>query len=127
LDMLQALNTGHEGSMSTIHANSAVDALTRLETLALLADSGLPLTALRAQLATSIDAVVHVARRRGGVRRVEAIAEVADADGTDADGRLRRVVPLFAFTSGVLTPVARPSRPARRPGVVPLDARWFSC
>src|SRR4051795_3001095 len=55
LDMLQALNTGHDGSMSTIHANSPVDALARLETLALLADSGLPLEAVRAQLAASVD------------------------------------------------------------------------
>ena len=62
LDMLQALNTGHEGSMSTIHANGAADALARLETLTLLADSGLPLAAVRTQLAASVDAVVHVAR-----------------------------------------------------------------
>jgi pilus assembly protein CpaF len=114
--------------MSTIHANSAADALARLETLALLADSGLPLGALRTQLAASIDAVVHVARRRDGVRRVEAIAEVAElADDPDTGGRHRRVVPLFAFTDGALTPVARPARPARRPGVVPVDARWFAC
>ena len=78
LDMLQALNTGHEGSMSTIHANGAADALARLETLTLLADSGLPLAAVRTQLAASVDAVVHVARRAGGIRRVETIAEVVD-------------------------------------------------
>ena len=61
--MLQALNTGHDGSMSTIHANGPADALARLETLVLLADSGLPLAAVRAQVAASIDAVVFVARR----------------------------------------------------------------
>src|SRR5437762_1923816 len=72
LDMLQALNTGHDGSMSTIHANGPSDALARLETLVLLADAGLPLAAIRAQLAASIDVVVFVARRRDGVRRVEA-------------------------------------------------------
>ena len=66
LDMLQALNTGHDGSMSTIHANGPVDALARLETLVLLADSGLPLAAVRAQVAASIDAVVFVARGHGG-------------------------------------------------------------
>ena len=123
LDMLQALNTGHEGSMSTIHANSAADALARLETLALLADSGLPLGALRTQLASSIDAVVHVARRPGGVRRVEGIAEVVE--DPEPDGRRSRVVPLFAFSGGVLAPVARPGRLARRPGVV--DLRWAEC
>src|SRR5205814_2428241 len=63
LDMLQALNTGHEGSMSTVHANGTSDALARLETLTLLADSGLPLAALRTQIGASIDAIVHVARR----------------------------------------------------------------
>ena len=63
LDMLQALNTGHDGSLSTVHANGAADALARLETLALLADSGLPLAAVRAQIAASVDAVVFVARR----------------------------------------------------------------
>ena len=76
LDMLQALNTGHDGSLSTMHANGPADALARLETLVLLADVGLPLAAVRAQVASSIDAVVFVARGRGGVRRVEAIAEV---------------------------------------------------
>ena len=80
LDMLQALNTGHDGSMSTIHANGTADALARLETLVLLADSGLPLAAVRAQMASCIDAVVFVARRPHGVRRVESIGEV--------DGRL---------------------------------------
>src|SRR5439155_849835 len=70
LDMLQALNTGHDGSMSTIHANGPSDALARLETLVLLADAGLPLAAIRAQLAASIDVVVFVARRQDGVRRV---------------------------------------------------------
>jgi pilus assembly protein CpaF len=125
LDMLQALNTGHEGSMSTIHANSPADALARLETLALLADSGLPLAALRAQLGASIDVVVQVARRGGGVRRVEAVAEVVE--DPDVEGRRARVTPLFAFHHGELAPVARPRRSARRPGVVPVDERWFRC
>ncbi len=65
LDMLQALNTGHDGSMSTIHANGTADALARLETLVLLADSGLPLAAVRAQVIASVDAVVFVARACG--------------------------------------------------------------
>ncbi len=108
LDMLQALNTGHDGSMSTIHANGTSDALARLETLVLLAGSGLPLAAIRAQVAASIDAVVFVARRRGGVRRVEAIAEV---DGSDRAGaRL-----LFEHRGAGLVAVGRPTRPPRRP------------
>jgi pilus assembly protein CpaF len=125
LDMLQALNTGHEGSMSTVHANGASDALARLETLTLLADSGLPLAAVRAQLAASVDAVVHVARRAGGIRRIEAIAEVVD-DGS-LDGHRARVRPLFALGPSGLRAVDLPSRPARRPGTPPVERRWFGC
>jgi pilus assembly protein CpaF len=113
LDMLQALNTGHDGSLGTIHANSSHDALARLETLALLADSGLPLEAVRAQIIGSVDAVVFVARRAGGVRRVETIAEVADAPAA-RDGRVV-ARPLFALAGGGLVEVATPMRPARRP------------
>ena len=125
LDMLQALNTGHEGSMSTIHANGAADALARLETLTLLADSGLPLTAVRTQLAASVDAVVHVPRRAGGVRQVETIAEVVD--DTSLDGHRARVRVLFALSTGGLHAVGVPQRPARRPGAPALERRWFEC
>ena len=75
--MLQALNTGHDGSLSTVHANSAVDALARLETLVLLADIGLPLAAIRAQLVAALDAVVFVARRRAARAAWRAIAELS--------------------------------------------------
>jgi pilus assembly protein CpaF len=118
LDMLQALNTGHDGSMSTIHANGPTDALARLETLVLLADSGLPLTAVRAQVASSIDAIVFVARGRGGERRVEAIAEV---DGAQRGGAR----PLFVRRDARLVPVARVTRPARR--LFDVDDRDSTC
>ena len=81
LDMLQAMNTGHAGSMSTCHANSPVDALHRIEVMALQADTGLPSAAIRAQLASSIDTVIHVTRRSDGNRVVAQIAEVDDDDG----------------------------------------------
>jgi pilus assembly protein CpaF len=109
LDMLQALNTGHDGSMSTIHANGPADALARLETLVLLADSGLPLGAVRAQIASSVDAVVFVARGSRGDRMVQGIAEV---DAQCGDGTR----PLFARRAGRLVPVAGVTRPARRHG-----------
>lgn len=112
LDMLQALNTGHEGSLSTVHANGASEALVRLETLVLLAGVGLPLTAIRTQVVTAIDAVVHVGRR-GGARRVEAIAELCL--GADVPS----VRPLFALKDGVLVAVARPLRTARRADAPP--------
>ena len=81
LDLLQALNTGHEGSLSTVHANSPLDALRRLETLALMADVGLPHGAVRDQVGRAVDLVVHQARRSDGSRVVESIAEVVPADG----------------------------------------------
>ena len=81
LDMLMALNTGHEGSLTTVHANSPGDALRRVETLALMAGVGLPHAAVRDQVASAIDVVVHQARGAGGERRVESVAEVVRAAG----------------------------------------------
>ena len=76
LDLLQALNTGHAGSMSTIHANTPLDCLRRIETCALLSGIDIPLTALRAQVASAIDAVVHTSRLSDGSRKIVSIAEV---------------------------------------------------
>ena len=76
LDLLQALNTGHAGSMSTIHANSAVDCLFRLETCALLSGIEIPLAALRSQVASAIDIVVQTARLSDGTRKITGISEV---------------------------------------------------
>lgn len=76
LDLLQALNTGHAGSMSTIHANSSVDCLSRIETCALLSGIDIPLSALRSQVASAIDAVVHTARLSDGSRKIVAVSEV---------------------------------------------------
>jgi len=76
LDLLQALNTGHAGSMSTIHANSSRDCLSRIETCALLSGIDIPLSALRAQVAAAIDVVVHTARLSDGSRKITAISEV---------------------------------------------------
>jgi len=81
LDMLSALSTGHDGSLTTVHAGSPAEALRRLETLALMADVGLPHRAIRAQVATAIDLVVHQARSIGGQRRVTRVDEVSEVDG----------------------------------------------
>lgn len=81
LDLLQALNTGHAGSMSTIHANTPRDCLHRLETCALLSGFDIPLVALRAQVASAIDAVVQTARLSDGSRKIVSIAEVQSLDG----------------------------------------------
>lgn len=112
LDMLQAMNTGHEGSLSTCHANGADDALRRLETMVLMAGVALPLAAVRDQLVSALDLVVQVSRGRGGRRAVVEVAEV----GWGADGHRgqpgRRTRPLAA-ADGV---TAMPSRPGRRSG-----------
>src|SRR4051794_20899856 len=76
LDMLQALNSGHDGSMTTVHSNSAADALRRVETLALMAEVALPHAAVRQQLASALDLVVHLERDRDGTRRVVEVVEV---------------------------------------------------
>jgi len=84
LDLLTALNTGHDGALSTVHANSPVDALARLETLALMAGVGLPHEAIAEQVQRGIDLVVHLERRRDGLRRVVEIAEVVRTAGATA-------------------------------------------
>jgi pilus assembly protein CpaF len=76
LDMLQALNTGHDGSMTTVHSNSAADALRRIETMALMADVALPHGAIRQQLASALELVVHLARDQAGGRRLTEVVEV---------------------------------------------------
>jgi pilus assembly protein CpaF len=81
LDMLQALNTGHDGSLGTVHANSPEDALRRLETLALMAGLGLPHAAIREQVAGAVDLVVHQARVADGARAVESVVEVVRVAG----------------------------------------------
>jgi pilus assembly protein CpaF len=76
LDMLQAMNTGHDGSLSTIHANTARDALARVETMVLMAGVDLPVRAIREQVSSALDAIVHLERLEDGSRRVTAISEV---------------------------------------------------
>jgi pilus assembly protein CpaF len=81
LDMLQAMNTGHEGSLTTVHANSARDALARLETMVLFSGLDLPLQAVREQIASALDIVIQLDRRSDGRRRIVAIAEIQGREG----------------------------------------------
>ncbi len=81
LDMLQAMNTGHEGSMTTVHANSPRDAVHRLETMVLMAGVDLPLRAIREQIAGAIDLIVQIGRMRDGTRRVVEVTEVQGMEG----------------------------------------------
>jgi pilus assembly protein CpaF len=81
LDMLQAMNTGHDGSLTTLHANSPRDALARLETMVLMAGMELPLKVIRQQIASAVDLIVHQSRLKNGPRKITAISEVAGMEG----------------------------------------------
>jgi pilus assembly protein CpaF len=81
LDMLQAMNTGHDGSLSTVHANAPRDAIARLETLILMAGMDLPLRAIREQITSAVDLIVQIQRLRDGTRRVVAVTEVHGMEG----------------------------------------------
>ncbi|MFD1213516.1 CpaF family protein [Arthrobacter sp. GCM10027362] len=81
LDMLQAMNTGHDGSLSTVHANSPRDAVSRLETLVLMAGMDLPLRAIREQISSAVDVIVQLTRLRDGTRRVTHVTEVQGMEG----------------------------------------------
>ncbi|MEX2302691.1 MAG: CpaF family protein [Bryobacterales bacterium] len=81
LDMLQAMNTGHDGSMTTIHANTPRDVISRLEVMVTLASSSLPVTAIRAQISSAIDVIVQVERLSDGSRRCRSITEVTTMEG----------------------------------------------
>ena len=81
LDMLQAMNTGHDGSLTTVHANSPRDALSRLETMVLMAGVDLPMRAIREQISSAIDLIVHQSRLKDGTRRLTHITEVVGMEG----------------------------------------------
>jgi pilus assembly protein CpaF len=116
VDMLWAMNTGHEGSLSTCHANSPLDALRRLEVMVLSAGLDLPMAAVRDQLSSALDLVVQVARSHGGRRSIVAVAEVIDPPTTGGP-RVR----LLAGPTGLHD---LPLRSTRAPGVPPPDPEW---
>jgi pilus assembly protein CpaF len=114
LDMLGAMTSGHDGSLCTVHAGSPPEAIRRVETLALMADVGLPHAAVREQAAGAIDVVVHLARERDGQRRLVAVSEVVRVAGgagtrelyTLRDGRARWRAALSDHLAGRLAAAA---------------------
>jgi pilus assembly protein CpaF len=108
LDMLQAMNTGHEGSLSTCHANGPADALRRLETMVLMGDVALPLDAVRDQITAALDLVVQVERRADGHRAVTAVAEIASERALGAPVAVR----VLADRHGLQRTPVRPRRVA---------------
>lgn len=120
LDLLQALNTGHEGALSTVHANSPLDALRRIATLSLFSGVALPFEAITEQVGAAIDVVVQVERGRSGAREIVAIAEVENERGSIG------VRELFGRGAGALGPRGVPSRPLRRRDAPVPDDSWFA-
>jgi pilus assembly protein CpaF len=96
--MLQAMNTGHDGSLTTVHANAPRDTLARMETLVLMAGMDLPVRAIREQMASAIDVIVQLTRLRDGTRRVTHVSEV---QGMEGDVIILQDVFLFDFGMGV--------------------------
>jgi pilus assembly protein CpaF len=125
LDMLQAMNTGHGGCLSTCHANGPVDALRRIETMALLGQVDIPLAAVRGQILGALDMVVHVVRTAGAARRVAAVAEVVADESGDVgvrtlvdDGRV--VAPTTRSRLARRVDDGRVVAPTARPRLAPL-------
>ena len=98
LDMLQAMNTGHQGSLGTLHANTPRDALSRMETMVLMAGLDLPVRAVREQVASALDLVVHISRLRDGSRRITQVVEVV---GMENDTVTTNVLFDFDFAAGI--------------------------
>ncbi len=98
LDMLQAMNTGHDGSLTTVHSNSPRDTLSRIETMTMMAGFDLPIRAIREQMASALDVIVHATRLRDGTRRVTHITEV---QGMEGDLVTLQDVFLFDYSAGV--------------------------
>ena len=119
-DLLQALNTGHDGSLTTVHANGVDAVVDRITGLVLMAGTGIPVAAAQLQLAAAVDFVVHVARRHGA-RRIETVGEVR------RHRERVEVASIFATVDGALRAVGAPVRPLRRPDAPSPDAAWFAC
>ncbi|HVR78381.1 MAG TPA: ATPase, T2SS/T4P/T4SS family, partial [Acidimicrobiia bacterium] len=98
LDMLQAMNTGHDGSLSTVHSNSPRDGLARIETMVLMAGIDLPMRAIREQVASAIDLIIHLSRFRDGTRRITHVTEV---EGMEGDVITLQDVFLFDYSAGI--------------------------
>ncbi len=98
LDMLQAMNTGHDGSLTTVHANNPRDTLSRLETLVLMSGFDLPITAIRQQISSAVDLIVQLSRLRDGTRRITHVTEI---QGMEGDVITLQDIFLFDFGAGV--------------------------
>jgi len=122
LDMLQAMNTGHDGSMSTVHANSPVEAMGRLETLVLMSGTDLPSRAIREQIASAVHIVVQQQRLRGGQRRIVSVSEVIGFDEASGSVQLQE---LFTFNQVGVSPEGKAIGYHTATGVLPVRLDRF--
>ena len=109
LDMLQAMNTGHDGSMTTAHSNSPRDTIARIETMTLMAGFDLPIRAIREQMASAIDVIVHSDRLRDGSRKTTFITEVAGMEGDIVTLTDLFVFEQTGYEEGVIAGLLRPT------------------
>ena len=114
LDMLQAMNTGHDGSLTTIHANSSRDALYRLDTMVAMANLNLPERAIRQQIASALDMIVHMGRMADGTRKVTAITEI-----TGMEGDIISLQDIFVFERTGINPAGQVCGRFRATGIRP--------
>jgi pilus assembly protein CpaF len=115
LDMLQAMNTGHDGSLTTLHANSPRDALSRLETLCLMAGMDLPIGVIREQVASAIDLIVQQSRLSDGSRKITSITEVAGMEGNTIV-----MTDIFKFEKTGITPEGKVIGELKPTGIRPF-------
>jgi pilus assembly protein CpaF len=120
-DMMQAMNTGHEGSLTTVHANSARDALARIENMVLMAGFDLPTRAIREQMAAAFHLVVHLARFADGSRRVLTVSEVVGMEESTVT-----MQDLFVFETTSISEDGRIMGELRSTGIVPTFADRFA-
>jgi pilus assembly protein CpaF len=117
IDMLQAMNTGHDGSLTTLHANTPRDALHRLETMVSMANLNLPEKGVRQQIASAIDVVIHVSRLSDGNRKIVSIAEIVGMEGD-----VITMQDLFTFEREGVTPEGQVAGDFRATGIRPKCA-----
>ena len=113
--MLQAMNTGHDGSMTTVHSNSPRDTLSRIETMTMMAGYDLPILAIRKQIAAAIDLIVYLTRFPDGTRKVTQISEVAGMES-----EVITLTDLFVFQQTGTDPEGRPAGQFRSTGLRPM-------
>ncbi|MEI8314697.1 MAG: CpaF family protein [Verrucomicrobiota bacterium] len=121
LDMLQAMNTGHEGSISTVHANTPRDALARLETMVMMTGMELPSKAIREQIASTLHLLVHVSRMNDGTRKVVAVSEIHGMEGN-----VVVLQDLFAFRREGISAEGKVLGQLSPTGMVPKNMEWFT-